>query len=117
MKRRWHKPLYLMIKPRPLERTAMIRLCAALGIEISYAPERWHSTLLPIGESTASMIEAIHRALKAFDAEPFPIVFDHIEGDTLKPRRGQRAPGHFQRALTAYIARYYRTMRSACTST
>ncbi|WP_343520640.1 2'-5' RNA ligase family protein [Sphingomonas sp.] len=104
-KRQWRRPLYLMIKPRLLERTAMIRLCAALGIEISYAPERWHSTLLPIGESTEPAIDAIHRAMQAFDAEPFPVAFDHIEGDTLKPRKGQRAPGYFQRALVARIAR------------
>ncbi|WP_423606620.1 2'-5' RNA ligase family protein [Sphingomonas sp. MS122] len=94
-----------MIKPRSLERTAMIRLCAALGIEISYAPERWHSTLLPIGESTRQAIEAVHEALRMFDAEPFPVAFDHIEGDTLKPRKGQRSPGAFQRALAARLAR------------
>ena len=103
--RQWRRPLYLMFKPRPRERAALVRLCAALGIEIVYAPERWHSTLLPIGESTRQAIAAIHEALRVFDAEPFSVAFDHIEGDTLKPRKGQRAPGCFQRALTARIAR------------
>lgn len=103
--RQWRRPLYLMIKPRPRERARLVRLCAALGIEISYAPERWHSTLLPIGESLSASIDNVHRALERFDAEPFPIAFDHIEGDTLKPRKGQRAPGYFQRALAARIAR------------
>lgn len=103
--RRWRKPLYLMIKPRLLERAAMIRLCAALGIEISYAPERWHSTLLPLGESLPATIGNVHRALERLDADPFRVAFDHIEGDTLKPRKGQRAPGYFQRMLAARIAR------------
>lgn len=103
--RKWRRPLYVMIKPRPSERAALVRLCAALGIEISYAPERWHSTLLPLGESTRSTIDAVHRAMRTFDAEPFPVAFDHIEGDTLKPRKGQRAPGSLQRALATRIAR------------
>lgn len=102
--RQWRRPLYLMIKPRLLERTAMIRLCAVLGIEIGYAPERWHSTLLPVGERSLATIGSVHRALQGFDAAPFRVAFDHIEGDTLKPRKGQRAPGHFQRALAARIA-------------
>lgn len=103
--RRWRKPLYLMIKPRLLERAAMIHLCAALGIEINYAPERWHSTLLPLGESLPATIGNVHRALEQLDAEPFRVAFDHIEGDTLKPRKGQRAPGYFQRMLATRIAR------------
>lgn len=103
--RQWQKPLYLMIKPRLPERTAMIRLCAALGIETSYAPERWHSTFLPIGESEPTTIAKVHRVLERLDAEPFQVAFDHIEGDTLKPRKGQRAPGYFQRTLAARISR------------
>lgn len=39
MIRRWDKPLYLMFKPPPPDREDLIRLCAALGIEIDYAPE------------------------------------------------------------------------------
>ena len=101
----WRRPLYLMFKPRPSERAALIRLCAALGIEIIYAPERWHSTLLVIGESTWQTIAAIHEALRMFEAEPFSVAFDHIEGDTLKPRKGQRAPGAFQRSLAACLIR------------
>lgn len=102
--RRWYKPLYLMFKPPPPDRQGLIRLCAALGIEIDYAPERWHGTLLPIGETTRAAIDAVHRALDCFHAGPFPVAFDHIEGDTLKPRKGQRAPGAFQRTLAKRIA-------------
>lgn len=98
-------PLYIMFKPPVPERAGLIRLCATLGIEIGYAPERWHGTLLPIGDTSATTIDAVHRALERFDAEPFRVAFDHIEGDTLKPRKGQRAPGHFQRNLAARIAR------------
>lgn len=103
MIRRWDRPLYLMFKPPPLDREGLIRLCAALGIEIDYAPERWHGTLLPVGETTFAAIDAVHRALEPFQADPFPVAFDHIEGDTLKPRKGQRAPGMFQRALARRI--------------
>lgn len=102
--RPWKKPLYLMIKPRPPKRAELLRLCAAFDIEINYAPERWHSTLLPLGETTPATIDAVHRALEPFDAEPFPVAFDHIEGYTLKPRKGQRAPGIFQRMLARRIA-------------
>jgi 2'-5' RNA ligase len=103
--RPWDRPLYMMIKPRAPERTTLIRLCAALGIEIGYAPDRWHSTLLPVGESLPATVDEVHRALERFDADPFPVAFDHIEGDTLKPRKGQRAPGCFQRALAARLER------------
>ncbi|MEG3181904.1 2'-5' RNA ligase family protein [Sphingomonas sp. LT1P40] len=103
--RRAERPLYMMFKPPPRERARLIRLCAALGIEIGYAPERWHGTLLPIGETASAAIDAVHRALETFDAAPFSVAFDHIEGDTLKPRKGQRTPGYFQRALAARIAR------------
>lgn len=101
----WRGSLYLMIKPGAANRARLIRLCAALGIDIGYAPERWHSTLLPVGESNPATIEALHRALSGFDAAPFSIAFDHIEGDTLKPRKGQRAPGLFQRTLAASLTR------------
>ena len=101
----WRAPLYLMVKPEAEIRARMIRLCAALGIKTGYAPERWHSTLLPVAESSAEVIAALHRALDGFDAAPFRIAFDHIEGDTLKPRKGQRAPGLFQRSLAAWIVR------------
>lgn len=101
----WRGPLYLMIKPGAAHRARLIRLCAALGIDIGYAPERWHSTLLPVGESDPATIDALHRALVGFDAAPFSIAFDHIEGDTLKPCKGQRAPGQFKRALAAWLTR------------
>ena len=101
----WRGPLYLMIKPGAASRARLIRICAALGIETRYAPERWHSTLLPVGESDPATIDALHRALAGFDAAPFSIAFDHVEGDTLKPRKGQRAPGLFQRALAAWLMR------------
>ena len=102
---RLRNPLYLMVKPCAENRARLIRLCAALGIETGYAPERWHSTFLPVGESSTETITALHRALDGFDATPFAIAFDHIEGDTLKPRKGQRAPGQVQRSLAAWLDR------------
>lgn len=101
---RWKRPLYLMAKPPKQVRAELVRLCAMLGIEITYSPERWHSTFLPVGEHEAATIDAVRRALKQFEAEPFTTTYDHVEGDTLKPRKGQRAPGMFQRALARHIA-------------
>ena len=101
---RWKQPLYLVAKPPLASRKQLIRLCAALDIDINYSPERWHSTFLPLGESSPTTIAAVHRAFRQFDAEPFWVAFDHIEGNTLKPRKGQRAPGFFQRDLARRIA-------------
>jgi 2'-5' RNA ligase len=101
---RWKRPLYIVAKPPPANRKQLTRLCAAFDIDITYAPERWHSTLLPLGESSPATIAAVHQALGQFDAEPFWVGFDHIEGNTLQPHKGQRAPGAFQRALTKRIA-------------
>ena len=102
--RRWKRPLYIMAKPPLANRKQLIRLCAALDIDITYAPERWHSTFMPLGESSPTAIAAVHRILGQFDAEPFWVAFDHIEGNTLKPRKGQRAPGLFQRALAKRLS-------------
>jgi 2'-5' RNA ligase len=100
---RWTKPLYIMIKLSPARQTELIRLCALLGIEISYSPDRWHCTLVPLGESSPARIAAVLQALRTFSAEPFSVVFDHVEGSTLKPRNGLRTPGVFQHALTRHL--------------
>ncbi len=101
---RWKRPLYLMAKPPAEKLPELARLRAWLGIESGYALDRLHSTLLPLGESTPGTIDAARAILGSFHAEPFEIVFDHVEGVTLKPRKGQRAPGVFQRALARHVA-------------
>lgn len=104
MATRWARPLYLMAKPPGARLPELGGVRARLGIESDYALERAHVTLLPLGESMPRTIDAVHRALRDFDAQPFALAFDHVEGNTLKPSKGQRAPGIFQRALACRIA-------------
>jgi len=98
------RPLYLFAKPPAAKLPELRRLRASLGIDSRYALDRLHSTFLMIGKTTAARIDAARDALASFHAEPFEIVFDHIEGATLKPRRGLRGPGTFQRALARHFA-------------
>ncbi|RYY26300.1 MAG: hypothetical protein EOP62_10680 [Sphingomonadales bacterium] len=92
-----------MIKPLPAMREALIRLCARLGISIHYSVDRWHCTLLLIGESSIVSIDAALRALHSFDGEPFEVAFDSVHGNTLQPQKGIRGPGLFQRALVRHL--------------
>ena len=97
-------PLYIFAKPPPAILTRLARLRAQFGIESGYALDRVHSTFLMLGESTAEAIAAARAALAGFHAEPFDVAFDHVEGATLKPRKGMLAPGRFQRALARHFA-------------
>ncbi|MBO9622208.1 MAG: hypothetical protein J7500_05800 [Sphingomonas sp.] len=96
----------MMIKPIPPKRLELARICRMLGIESNYSLDRLHSTLLPLGESTPTKIEAAHHALRDLDAQPFEVIFDRVEGSTLKPRRGLRAPGTIQRAIAGRLAAF-----------
>ena len=100
---RWVRPLYLMIKPPPAQMEEFVRLCAGLGVVLTYSRDRWHCTLLPLGESNPDLIAAIHQAMRAFNAEPFSVAFDRVEGNMLKPCKGLRRPGQFQSALRYHI--------------
>jgi 2'-5' RNA ligase len=102
--RRDARPLYIFAKPPRAMLARLARLRAALGIESRYALERLHSTFLILGEAMPDAIHAARAALDGFHAEPFEVAFDHVEGATLKPRKGQRSPGIFQRALARHFA-------------
>jgi len=102
--RRWERPLYIFAKPPPAKLPDLARLRGWLGIESRYALDRVHSTFLALGESAPENIEAACAILRAFHAEPFHVWFDHVEGATLKPRKGLRAAGDFQRALARHFA-------------
>ncbi|MES2441703.1 MAG: hypothetical protein V4574_02655 [Pseudomonadota bacterium] len=102
--RRWERPLYIFAKPPPASLPDLARLRAGLGIQSRYALDRLHSTFLPLGDSTPETIGAARAILEAFHAEPFHVAFDHVEGVTLKPRKGLRAPGAFQRGLAGHFA-------------
>jgi 2'-5' RNA ligase len=97
-------PLYLMAKPPREKLPEFGRLRALLGIESNYALDRLHFTLLPLGEVSPALIARIGRIMDGFHAEPFAVLFDHVEGATLKPRKGLRAPGVFQRSLVRHLA-------------
>lgn len=102
--RRWQYPLYIFAKPPLAKHLELTRLRARFGIESGYAIDRAHNTFLPLGEATDASIAAARQILETFRAEPFDVVFDHIEGNTLKPRKGQRAPGILQRSLARHFA-------------
>lgn len=97
------RPLYIFAKPPAEKLAALRRLRAGFGIESRYALERLHSTLLILGASSDRRIAVAREVLAGVHAEPFEVVFDHIEGATLKPRKGLRAPGMFQRALARHF--------------
>lgn len=95
--------LYFVLKP-PLAQRAELRRCVArFGLDGSYAPEKYHCTLLPLGSSgdwTRATLRRLGQALSLFETEPFPVVFDRLDGNLLKGRSGLRAPERFQHALT-----------------
>lgn len=101
---RWERPLYLFAKPPQAMLPGLARLRAEFGIESRYAIDRLHSTFLPLGESNPETIATARGILRGFHADPFEVAFDHVEGATLKPRKGLRGPGVFQRALARHFA-------------
>jgi 2'-5' RNA ligase len=102
--RRWQRPLYLFAKPPLAKLPDLARLRARLGIESRYGVDCLHSTFLPLGEATDASIALARDILARLQAEPFEVVFDHVEGVALKPRRNMRGPGAFQRALAQHFA-------------
>lgn len=102
--RRWQRPLYLFAKPPLAKLPDLARLRAWLGIESLYAVDRLHSTFLLLGEASDASIAEARDILSRFQAEPFEVVFDQVEGAALKPRKNMRGPGAFQRALARHFA-------------
>lgn len=95
-------PLYFVTKPPPAQQAELERCRAAHGIDGSYGRERFHCTLVRLGDSrgmTSGVIGTIIRAAQSLIAEPFPITLDEIDGNLLKVRKGVRAAAAFQRAL------------------
>jgi hypothetical protein len=102
---RRQRPLYIFAKPPVAKLSELRRLRASLAIESRYSLDRVHCTFLMLGESEDARIDAARDALAAFHAEPFEVAFDHIDGATLKPRKGLRGPGLFRRALARHFVR------------
>jgi len=95
------QPLYLMTKP-PLERAREIdRRRRLLGLETRYGLERFHTTLLPLGDGrdiSCEYLDLLHRALSSLCAEPFPIAFDKLNRNALVGTK-MRELRAFQRRL------------------
>lgn len=100
-------PLYLMIKPPPFQRAALVRCANTFGIDSSYSSEKYHSTILKLGESQAWSSELLDRFcqwMDLFEAEPFPVNFEVLDGYLLRERKVGSAAA-FQRELARFAAR------------
>jgi len=101
-------PLYLMIKPPPCQRAALLRCVSTYGLDASYRSEKYHSTLLRLGESQAwspSMLDQLCQLLRTVDAEPCAVAFDRLDGNLLRGRKGLLGLRDFQRRLVRQVDR------------
>ena len=103
------RPLYFMIKPPPALHPVLRGLRASHGIDEGYALDRLHSTFLRLGDAaamTAADLDTIARAAGSLMAEPFPVVFDTLDGNLLKGGKGLREASAFQRALARRVTAF-----------
>jgi len=101
-------PLYLMLKPPLSQRAALLRCVSSFGLDPSYWPDKYHCTLLGLGESqdwSPAMLEQLCRLLATIDAEPCAIAFDRIDGNLLRGRKGLSGLRELQRKLARQVAR------------
>lgn len=101
-------PLYLMLKPPPVQRAALSRCVDLFGLDGHYGPDRYHTTLLRLGESqawSAPMLDALCAMLRIVDAEPCPIAFDRLDGNLLRGRNGLSGLRDLQRRLVRQVDR------------
>ena len=100
------RPLYLMHKPSPANAQAIDRRRRALGLDSSYGRERYHITLLPLGDYrhlSAAELALLDQALASFRAEPFDLGFDRLQGNALVGGRAMRALREFQKRLADWL--------------
>ena len=101
-------PLYLMTKPPRRQCEALRRCVSTFGLDAGYQPDRYHTTLLRLGESqtwSPVMMDSLCGLLRNVDAEPCPIGFDRIDGNILRGRNGLTGLRAFQRMLAWQVAR------------
>ena len=101
-------PLYLMLKPPPPQRGALRHCVSTYGLDASYAPDRYHCTLLPLGESQAwssAMLDELCALLRAVDAEPCSVAFDRLDRNLLRGRKGLTGLRALQRELARQVRR------------
>lgn len=95
-----------MIKPSAPKAREIDNRRRALGIESRYGRERFHITLLPIGDArhlSPAQLSLLCRALADFDAEPFDITFERLRGNALVDTRAMRAARRFQERLVKHL--------------
>ncbi len=104
--------LYVMIKPPLAARDACVACRKAFGICLHYGANRFHCTMLRLGEWAAwseDRLAHLMAALDGFAFDPFFVLFDRIESGNgrhvaLKARHRLREPGEFHRALRDHLA-------------
>ncbi len=82
--------LYLMVKPPTATAHTIHRLRGGFGISDAYGPERFHVTLLPLGDSRmlgTSALAQLREVLASVSAGPFPIAFLQLDSNALRPAR------------------------------
>lgn len=94
--------IYFMFKPPPAEAAAIDRLRRSLGIYSRYPPDRLHSTLLPLGQ--CEELSALRAAAGSIRGEPFPAIFDRLDGNMLVGRKKLSGASAFQRRLAGAVA-------------
>jgi 2'-5' RNA ligase len=101
-------PLYLMIKPPRAQRRALEHCAGTYGLNTGYAPEKYHMTLLRLGESqawTLAMLSELCGLLNTLDAEPCAVGFDRLDRNLLRGRNGLTGLREFQRKLARQVDR------------
>lgn len=96
------QPIYIMAKPPAVARKMIENLRRDLGISASYGAERFHATLVPLGEGRdllQSRLERIRYAGGSLSNEPFDVVFDRVQGNALAGGRALGELRTFQKNL------------------
>lgn len=97
--------VYFMLKPDEAGRVLMDAIRRAHGLPRKYTKERFHVTLVPLGDIrllSPAVLKHILLAAESFLAEPFPIAFDRLKGNSLKGS-AMRPVRNFQHALVAHL--------------
>ena len=93
--------VYFRLKPNDAAILAMDAVRIAHGLPRKFLRERFHITLLPLGDIRLISAEAMRRirlAAESLEAEPFPLAFHRLDGNCLRGRN-MHAAKEFQRTL------------------
>jgi 2'-5' RNA ligase len=94
--------LYAMLKPPMPVRRQIAGYRVRYGFDESYAVDRFHNTLFPLGSADIwdePALELLSRYLGMAECDPFEMAFDQIDGTVLRASSRMRTPAQFQRML------------------